>query len=266
MKYPIGIQTFEQIIEEGYVYVDKTDMVYSLANEGKVYFLSRPRRFGKSLLLSTLRAYFEGRKELFKGLKIEALEKNWHRHPIFHLDFNGIDYTMPNALRANLEGYFVQWEEAYGVTPGPDFNPASRFERIIQAAVQQSGQKVVVLVDEYDKPLLDVLEKDAELMEQNREILKAFYSVFKRADAYLRFVFLTGVTKFSQVSVFSGFNQPLDISMTDKYEALCGITEEELHTQFAESIHEMALAENCTDEEMKLLLKNITTAIISAIP
>lgn len=255
MKYPIGIQTFEQIIEEGYVYVDKTDMVYSLANEGKVYFLSRPRRFGKSLLLSTLRAYFEGRKELFKGLKIEAMEKNWHRHSIFHFDFNGIDYTMPNALRANLEGYFVQWEEAYGVTPGPDFNPASRFERIIQAAVQQSGQKVVVLVDEYDKPLLDVLEKDAELMEQNREILKAFYSVFKRADAYLRFVFLTGVTKFSQVSVFSGFNQPLDISMTDKYEALCGITEEELHTQFAESIHEMALAENCTDEEMKLLLK-----------
>ena len=255
MKYPIGIQTFEQIIEEGYVYVDKTDMVYNLANEGKVYFLSRPRRFGKSLLLSTLRAYFEGRKELFKGLKIEAMEKNWHRHPIFHFDFNGIDYTMPNALRANLEGYFAQWEEAYGVTPGPDFNPASRFERIIQAAVQQSGQKVVVLVDEYDKPLLDVLEKDAELMEQNREILKAFYSVFKRADAYLRFVFLTGVTKFSQVSVFSGFNQPLDISMTDKYEALCGITEEELHTQFAESIHEMALAENCTDEEMKLLLK-----------
>lgn len=255
MKYPIGIQTFEQIIEEGYVYVDKTDMVYNLANEGKVYFLSRPRRFGKSLLLSTLRAYFEGRKELFKGLKIEALEKNWHRHPIFHLDFNGIDYTMPNALRAKFEGYFAQWEEAYGVTTGPDFNPASRFERIIQAAVQQSGQKVVVLVDEYDKPLLDVLEKDAELMEQNREILKAFYSVFKQADAYLRFVFLTGVTKFSQVSVFSGFNQPLDISMTDKYEALCGITEEELHTQFAESIHEMALAENCTDEEMKLLLK-----------
>lgn len=255
MKYPIGIQTFEQIIEEGYVYVDKTDMVYNLANEGKVYFLSRPRRFGKSLLLSTLRAYFEGRKELFKGLKIEAMEKDWHQHPIFHLDFNGIDYTMPNALRAKFEGYFAQWEEAYGVTTGPDFNPASRFERIIQAAVQQSGQKVVVLVDEYDKPLLDVLEKDAELMKQNREILKAFYSVFKQADAYLRFVFLTGVTKFSQVSVFSGFNQPLDISMTDKYEALCGITEEELHTQFAESIHEMALAENCTDEEMKLLLK-----------
>lgn len=255
MKYPIGIQTFEQIIEEGYVYVDKTDMVYNLANEGKVYFLSRPRRFGKSLLLSTLRAYFEGRKELFKGLKIEAMEKDWRQHPIFHLDFNGIDYTMPNALRAKFEGYFAQWEEAYGVTTGPDFNPASRFERIIQAAVQQSGQKVVVLVDEYDKPLLDVLEKDAELMEQNREILKAFYSVFKQADAYLRFVFLTGVTKFSQVSVFSGFNQPKDISMYEQYEALCGITEEELHTQFAEPIHAMALAENCTDEEMKQLLK-----------
>ena len=141
------------------------------------------------------------------------------------------------------------------MTTGPDFNPASRFERIIQAAVQQSGQKVVVLVDEYDKPLLDVLEKDAELMEQNREILKAFYSVFKQADAYLRFVFLTGVTKFSQVSVFSGFNQPKDISMYEQYEALCGITEEELHTQFAEPIHAMALAENCTDEEMKQLLK-----------
>ena len=255
MKYPIGIQTFSQIIEQGFVYVDKTDMVYSLATEGKVYFLSRPRRFGKSLLLSTLRAYFEGRKELFRGLKIEALEKDWHPHTVFHLDFNGIDYTMPNALRAKLEGYFTKWEDEYHIPPSPDFNPASRFEQIIQAAAKQSGRGVVVLVDEYDKPLLDALERNEALQHQNREILKAFYSVFKQADSYLRFVFLTGVTKFSQVSVFSGFNQPLDISMTYRFEGLCGITEEELHHQFAEPIRQMATLENCTDAEIKQRLK-----------
>ena len=255
MKYPIGMQTFSEIIDRGFVYVDKTDMVYSLATEGKIYFLSRPRRFGKSLLLSTLRAYFEGRKELFKGLKIASLEKDWHPHPIFHFDFNGIDFTLPNALRAKLTGYFSRWEEAYGITAGSDFNLASRFEQIIRAASEQTGRGAVVLVDEYDKPLLDVLERDPKLLDENREILKAFYSVFKQADAYLRFVFLTGVTKFSQVSVFSGFNQPKDISMSDKYEALCGITEEELHTQFAAPIREMAASEGCSEAEMRMQLK-----------
>ena len=255
MKYPIGIQTFDQIIENGFVYVDKTDMVYSLATEGKVYFLSRPRRFGKSLLLSTLKAYFEGKKDLFKGLKIDSLEKDWHEHKVFHIDFNGIDCTMPDSLQAKLEGYFTRWEDEYGITSIPDFNPASRFEQIIKAAYEKSGRGVVVLIDEYDKPLLDVLEQNPNLLEKNREILKAFYSVFKQADAYLRFVFLTGVTKFSQVSVFSGFNQPKDISMYDKYEALCGITEDELLSYFAESIREMAESEGYSEEEMCQLLK-----------
>ena len=137
MKYPIGIQTFSQIIEQGFVYVDKTDMVYSLATEGKVYFLSRPRRFGKSLLLSTLRAYFEGRKELFRGLKIEALEKDWHPHTVFHFDFNGINFTLVGALEACIEGYLTEWEEEYDIKPGVDFNLGSRFEKILKAAYEQ---------------------------------------------------------------------------------------------------------------------------------
>ena len=255
MKYPIGIQTFDQIIEHGFVYIDKTDMVYSLAMEGKVYFLSRPRRFGKSLLLSTLKAYFEGKKELFKGLKIDSLEKDWHTHTVFHFDFNGVNFTLPRALEANIEGYLADWEKEYGIIPGVDFNLGSRFEKIIKAAYAKSGRGAVVLIDEYDKPLLDVLEQDPSLLEKNRETLKAFYSIFKRADAYLRFVFLTGVTKFSQVSVFSGFNQPKDISMYDQYEALCGITEEELHCRFAEPIREMAVLEGCSEVEMQQRLK-----------
>ena len=255
MIYPIGIQTFEKIVKDGFVYVDKTDLIYSLVTQGQIYFLSRPRRFGKSLLLSTLRAYFEGKKELFAGLKIDALEHDWHVHRVFHFDFNGVDFTVPGALHMKIEGYLHDWEKEFGISTGVDTNLGSRFNRILQAAAEQTGRGAVVLVDEYDKPLLDVLEKDPELLEQNREILKAFYSVFKLADASLRFVFLTGVTKFSQVSVFSGFNQPKDISMFDKYEALCGITEEELHTQFAEPIREMAASEGCTEEEIRQQLK-----------
>ena len=255
MIYPIGIQTFEKIVKDGFVYVDKTDLIYSLVTQGQIYFLSRPRRFGKSLLLSTLRAYFEGKKELFAGLKIDALEHDWHVHRVFHFDFNGVDFTMPGALHLKIEGYLYDWEKEFGISSGVDTNLGSRFNRILQAAAEQTGRGAVVLVDEYDKPLLDVLEKDPEQLEQNRELLKAFYSVFKLADASLRFVFLTGVTKFSQVSVFSGFNQPKDISMFDKYEALCGITEEELHTRFAESIREMAASEGCTEEEMRQRFK-----------
>ena len=255
MKYPIGIQTFEQLISGGFVYVDKTDMVYSLATEGKTYFLSRPRRFGKSLLLSTLKAYFQGRKELFTGLKIAELEQEWQEHVVFHIDFNGGNFTLPGALEAKIAGYLADWEQEYGIVPGVDFNLGSRFYQILRAACERCGRGVVVLVDEYDKPLLDVLEEEPELLSRNRETLKAFYSVFKQADEYLRFVFLTGVTKFSQVSVFSGFNQPLDISMMSDYEALCGITEEELHCIFAEPIREMAVAEGCTENEMRQQLK-----------
>lgn len=255
MKYPVGIQTFEKIIEGDFVYVDKTDLVYSLVNGGQIYFLSRPRRFGKSLLLSTLRAYFEGKKNLFAGLKIEALEHDWHVHRVFHFDFNGTNFSEPNALNMKIEGYLHDWEKKYGITPEVDFNLGSRFNRILQAAAEQTGRGAVVLVDEYDKPLLDVLEKDPELLEQNREILKSFYSVFKQADASLRFVFLTGVTKVLQSSAFSGFNQALDISITNKFEALCGFTEEEVFKYFAKPIREMAVIEGCREEEIRQRLK-----------
>lgn len=255
MKYPVGIQTFSQIIENGFVYVDKTDMVYSLATEGKIYFLSRPRRFGKSLLLSTLKSYFEGKRELFKGLKIDALEKDWHVHKVFHIDFNGINFTKPGALERVFGSVLSKWETEYQITTDTPEEYGLRFQRILQAAAEQTGRGAVVLIDEYDKPLLDVLERDPELLDKNREILKAFYSVFKQADASLRFVFLTGVTKFSQVSVFSGFNQPLDISMSDRFESLCGITEEELHTRFAEPIREMAMKQGCSEEDIRQQLK-----------
>ncbi|EJW97920.1 hypothetical protein EVA_13954 [gut metagenome] len=255
MKYPIGIQTFEQIINEGFVYVDKTDLVYSLATEGKTYFLSRPRRFGKSLLLSTLKAYFQGRKELFAGLKIAELEQKWQEHVVFHIDFNGENFSSLHALENCLNGYLSRWEGNYGIVPEVYDSFGARFEQIVKAARKHSGRGAVVLVDEYDKPLLDVLEQDPDLLAHNREMLKAFYSVFKRIDEHLRFVFLTGVTKFSQVSVFSGFNQPLDISLMSKYESLCGITEEELHHLFAEPIREMADAQGCSDEDIQLQLK-----------
>ena len=228
MKYPVGIQTFNQIIERDFVYVDKTDLVYSLATEGKIYFLSRPRRFGKSLLLSTLRAYFEGKKDLFAGLKIEALEHDWHVHRVFHFDFNGVNFTVPGALNRVLSSILSQWEQEYGIVSDMPLELGLRFGRILKAAAEHTGRGAVVLVDEYDKPLLDVLEKDPELLNQNREILKSFYSVFKQADASLRFVFLTGVTKALQSSAFGGFNQVLDISITNKFEALCGFTEEEV--------------------------------------
>ena len=215
MKYPIGIQSFDRIIEDGYVYIDKTDMVYSLAQEGSIYFLSRPRRFGKSLLVSTLKNYFLGRKELFRGLKIDSLEKDWKVYPVFHMDFNGGNFTEKGVLETGLK---TDSEQPLGL----------RFMEILKFAHEQSGHRAVVLVDEYDKPILDVLDVDKNLEEEHRNILKGFYSVFKGADEHLQFVFLTGVTKFSQVSVFSGFNQPFDISMHGKYETLCGITQEEL--------------------------------------
>ena len=255
MKYPVGIQTFEKIVKDGFVYVDKTDLIYSLVKEGQIYFLSRPRRFGKSLLLSTLRAYFEGKKELFAGLKIDALEQDWHVHRVFHFDFNGVDFTLPGALNQFLDTMLSEWEEEYSIVTNTSQEYGMRFSRILQVAAEKTGRGVVVLVDEYNKPLLDVLEKDSELLEQNCNLLLAFYSVFKQADAFLRFVFLTGVTKFLPNSVFGGLNQVLDISMFDKYEALCGITEEELYTQFAEPIREMAESDGCSEEEIRLRLK-----------
>lgn len=256
MKYPIGIQSFDRIIEDGYVYVDKTDMVYSLAKEGSIYFLSRPRRFGKSLLVSTLKNYFLGRKELFKGLKIDSLEKDWKVYPVFHVDFNGSNFTRKGVLEERLNDYVSDWESFYGLPCASDrLDAGGRFIKVLRAAHEQTGLRAVVLVDEYDKPILDVLDVDKSLEEEHRNILKSFYSVFKGADEHLQFVFLTGVTKFSQVSVFSGFNQPFDISMHGRYETLCGITQEELDVTFREPMESMAEVYQCSYEEMRNRLK-----------
>ncbi len=263
MKYPIGIQSFQQIITDGYAYVDKTALVYDLVTSGKIYFLCRPRRFGKSLLVSTLKSYFEGQKELFKGLAIDRLEKDWKQYPVFHIDFNGINFTEAGTLDKVLEEVVAYGERLYGREELAQ-TLGSRFKAVLKAAHEKSGQRAVVLIDEYDKPLLDVLDQELtfsingqerKLEEWNREVLKGFYSVFKAADDDLQFVLLTGVTKFSQVSVFSGFNQPNDISMDDRYEALCGITEEELYTVFDEPIKAMAARYKVSEEEIKYKLK-----------
>ena len=256
MKYPIGIQSFDRIVEDGYMYVDKTDLIYSLTHEGSIYFLSRPRRFGKSLLVSTLENYYLGRKELFRGLAMERLETEWAIHPVFHVDFNGGNFTKPGELEQKINFYLTQWEQQYNLpVRTQELGYGDRFINILETAHQQTGRRAVVLIDEYDKPILDVLDVDTDLKNQHRNILKAFYSVFKGADSHLQFVLLTGVTKFSQVSVFSGFNQPKDISMDARYEALCGITQEEIDRNFAEPIAAMAVEYQCTPEEMRLRLK-----------
>ena len=263
MNYPIGIQDFASIINDGFVYADKTDLVYELTKSKGVYFLSRPRRFGKSLLVSTIKYYFEGRHDLFKGLKIESLEKKWETYPVFEIDFNGSNYTDADALEQTLNGYVIKWEQQYGVKPATD-QPGRRLADVLHQAHVQTGKTCVVLVDEYDKPMLDAMDTglktrvgDNEVLieDYNRETLKAFYSVFKLADADLRFVFLTGVTKFAQVSVFSGFNNAQDISMSPRFDAICGITTEELNSVFAPAIEELANANAVSVAETKSQLK-----------
>ena len=256
MKYPIGIQSFERIIEGGYVYVDKTELIYRLTHESSICFLSRPRRFGKSLLVSTLENYYQGRKELFRGLAMELLEKDWYVYPVFHVDFNGSDFTREGILEERLADYVSGWESGYGLSSGDDKHDlGGRFLKVLRTAHEQTGRRAVVLIDEYDKPILDVLDVNAALEDRHRNVLKGFYSVFKAADRHLQFVLLTGVTKFSQVSVFSGFNQPDDISMSMDYESLCGITQEELDRYFAEPVARMATDYRCTAEEMRQRLK-----------
>ena len=257
MKYPIGIQDFAQIIEDGYVYVDKTDLVYKLVNEGHIYFLSRPRRFGKSLLVSTLENYFLGKKKLFKGLAIDSLETEWKEYPVFHLDFNGKNFTSATELVDTIETFIAQQEEKYGKSLlAKTFG--DRIAYVFEKAHEKTGRRAVVLIDEYDKPLLDVMNtgykgmqngQELPLEEIHRNILKGFYSVFKYADSHLQFVLLTGVTKFSQVSVFSGFNQPKDISFDGRYDGLCGITKDELLSVFKEQIKELGEANGMTEEE-----------------
>lgn len=204
-KLPIGIQTFEDIRNDGYLYVDKTALMWTIANIGKPFFLSRPRRFGKGLLISTFEVYFKGRRELFTGLAVEELEKKWEEHPVLHLDLNARKYTTPVDLDAILNQHLERWEAVYGEEKR-DRASEERFAYVIRRASEQTGKGVVVLVDEYDKPLLQAIQNEP-LLESYRSTLKAFYGVLKSADRYLRFAFLTGVTKFSQVSVFSDLNQ-----------------------------------------------------------
>ena len=251
MKYPIGTQTFSTLIEEGMVYVDKTDLVYQLAQK-RICFFCRPRRFGKSLLISTLDSYFRGKKELFKGLKIDALEKDWAQYPVFRVDFSNGNFSKSDGLTNFIDDTLNYWEMQYGKTTDTD-ERGKRFFYLLKKAHEQTGLKAVVLIDEYDKPLLDVLMEPME--EPNRNILKEFYGTFKSADEHLRFVLLTGVTKFSQVSVFSGFNQPEDISMNPDFDALCGITADELARYFDKETDDMAKELECPKQEMLAELK-----------
>ena len=246
-KLPIGIQTFEDIRRDEYLYVDKTKFVWRAASTGKPYFLSRPRRFGKSLLLSTFEAYFEGKRELFKGLAIEGLEKEWIKYPVLHLDLNAEKYDETEGLTSILSNYLTQWEQIYG--EGEDEKTlSSRFAGVIRRASGKTGRKVVVLIDEYDKPLLQALCNE-NLLKEYRDTLKAFYGVLKSSDRYLRFVFLTGVTKFAQVSVFSDLNQLQDISMWYDYATVCGITKEELEVTFKQELELLGKVNDMTYEE-----------------
>ena len=238
-KLPIGIQTFEKLREENYLYVDKTAMVYKIASNSTPYFLSRPRRFGKSLLISTFEAYFQGRKDLFHGLAIEKQETRWEEYPVLHLDLNARKYETAGDLVAMLNQYLEKWELKYGAEK-QERSPEERFAYVIEQAYAQTGKQVVVLIDEYDKPLLQALS-DEKLTEEYCRILKAFYGVLKSADRYLRFVFLTGVTKFAQISVFSDLNQLQDISVWPDYSSLCGITKEELINTFTPEIERLGV-------------------------
>ena len=247
MKYPIGIQNFEDLRRNGYKYVDKTNFVYKLADEGKYYFLSRPRRFGKSLFLSTLEAYFQGKKELFEGLAIYDLETEWKKYPIFHIDLNTANFREKDSLYNVLNDYLTGWEDKYGARES-EATLALRFKGVIARAAEKEGCGVVILIDEYDKPILQTL-RDPELQTEHRAQLKAFYSVLKTQDRYIKFAFLTGVTKFGKVSVFSDLNNLTDISMDHRYVNICGTTEEELKSYFKEGISELASANGDSESE-----------------
>lgn len=255
MQYPIGIQDFKEIRTGGYVYVDKTDMIHDIVKRGKYYFLSRPRRFGKSLLISTLEAYFSGQKELFAGLAMEKLETEWVKYPVLHLDLNAEKYYTADDLENKIDLFLKQCEALYGKNPD-EYSLATRFEGVIRRASEKTGRNTVILVDEYDKPLLQTIGKP-ELQDEYRDTLKAFYGALKSMDRYIKFALLTGVTKFGKVSVFSDLNNLMDISMDYRYSNICGITEEELYTNCANEIKELGRANDLTEEETKNKLKEM---------
>jgi hypothetical protein len=250
---PIGIQSFEKLRKGDYLYVDKTDLIYRLVTTGCYYFLSRPRRFGKSMLLSTLQAYFSGQKELFEGLAISRLEKDWNTYPILHLDLNTEVYADVKALENKLNAALSSWEDTYGRNPVEQSFP-TRFEGVIRRAYEKTGRGVVILVDEYDKPVLQAVE-DEELQETYRNILKGFYGALKSMDGCIQFAFLTGVTKFGKISVFSDLNNLYDISMDKTYISICGITDEELDTVLTPYIQRLSTTMNLTYDEVREQLR-----------
>ena len=253
MKYPIGIQSFEKIRTGGFLYMDKTALLYDLVKQGSYYFLSRPRRFGKSLLISTLEAYFLGKRELFKGLAIDGLEQEWNVYPVLHLDLNARDYSLKGALHAELNKHLEIWEAEYG-GGYTDRAPEERFQHVISNAYKKTGQKVVILVDEYDKPLLQTFG-NKELQDSYRATLKAFYGVEKSMDQYIQFAFFTGVTKFSKVSVFSDLNNLADITMDHRYVEICGITEREIRDNLDKEVGLLAESNQMTKEDCYAKLK-----------
>ncbi|EEV19954.1 hypothetical protein TREVI0001_1984, partial [Treponema vincentii ATCC 35580] len=262
-KLPVGIQSFEKLRRDGYLYVDKTAFIRQLIQSSNPYFLSRPRRFGKSLFLSTLEAYFLGQKELFKGLYLEEAEEEqaefeqraaWEAYPVLYLDFNTGNYIESDELGMNLNSHLCKWEKLYGVEPSEQ-NFALRFAGVITRACQQTGKQVVILVDEYDKPLLQTMGVNETLNEQYRNTLKAFYSVIKTCDQYIRFAFLTGVTKFSKISIFSDLNNLRDISMEKQYAGICGITQAELEANFQPEIQALASEQDLTYQQTVTTLK-----------
>ena len=252
-KYPVGIQDFAKIRKEGYVYVDKTALMWRLIDTGCYYFLSRPRRFGKSLLLSTFAAYFSGEKDLFEGLAIAEHTAEWPKHPVLHMDLGGQEYGVREDLIERLDWHLKRWEQRYGIAE-PDRSVALRFASVIERAFEREGRQVVILIDEYDKPLLEAADNE-DLHEEYRNVLRAFYFNLKSLDKYIKFALLTGVTKFSKLSVFSDLNNLSDISMQREYAAICGITEAELDRYFAEGIKELARQNGMSADEARTRLK-----------
>ncbi len=246
--YPIGIQNFEKIRNDGYFYIDKTALIYQMVKTGSYYFLSRPRRFGKSLLISTLEAYFQGKKELFEGLAVEKLEKDWIKYPILHLDLNIEKYDTPESLDNILDKSLTAWEKLYGAEPS-ERSFSLRFAGIIERACKLAGQRVVILVDEYDKPMLQAIGNE-ELQKQFRNTLKPFYGALKTMDGCIKFALLTGVTKFGKVSVFSDLNNLDDISMWNEYIEICGVSEREIHENLETELHEFAAARGITYDKL----------------
>ena len=253
-KYPVGIQTFEEIREKGYLYVDKTKYIVDFREKGMKYiFLSRPRRFGKSLFASTLQAYFEGRKELFEGLTIAEYEKEWVKHPVFHFDLSGAKHFDADGLNSYLNLQLLPYEKLYGKGEG-EIYPNERLDGIVKRAYEQTGEKAVVIIDEYDAPLLDVVH-EKENLQPLRRIMQNFYSPLKKLDPYLEFTFITGITKFSQLSIFSAINNLANISMDPEFAAICGITKEELTTTLNQDIELMAEHNGVSKEEMAQMLQ-----------